>query len=203
MKKFFKSVVLAAVLLFGGASAADAAQVTVKSGDSLWEYQQQYNVPYQNIMSANNLKSDLILVGQNLTIPEGQLEKAEVQEPTNSGISNSEIDVLASLVRAEALGESMSGKIAVAAVVLNRVDSPEFPDTINGVIFEHNQFSPVANGSINQAADRDSYEAAKAAINGADPSNGAVYFYNPATASDHWIRTRPVTAVIDNHKFAK
>lgn len=201
--QLFKSVVLAGALIFGGTAAVEAADVTVKSGDTLWQLGRDYNVPYQEIMSANKLNSDLILVGQKLAIPEGRFSQAEAKGPMSSDYSQSEIDILASLVRAEALGESMDGKIAVAAVVLNRVESNEFPDTIQEVIYQQGQFSPVTNGSINQVADQESYIAVHRAIEGADPSNGAIYFFNPAFASDHWIRTRPVTAIIENHKFAK
>ena len=201
--QLFKSIALAGVLIFGGTTAVQAAEITVKSGDTLWQLGRDYNVPYQEIMSANNLNSDLILVGQKLAIPEGRFDPAENKKLVSADYSQSEIDILASLVRAEARGESINGKIAVAAVVLNRVESNEFPDTIRGVIYQRGQFSPVINGSINQVADQDSYTAVYEAIAGADPSNGAIYFFNPAIASDHWIRTRPVTAIIENHKFAK
>lgn len=200
--KFIKVSLLAISLTLGVPALTEASEVTVKKGDTLWKYGKTHGIPYQDIMKANGLSSDLIIVGQKLTIPDS---KTNVSAAQNSGtqVTGNEMDTLASLVTAEAKGESHVGKVAVAAVVLNRVNDGQFPNSITGVIYQRGQFSPVANGSINNAPAPGAYQAVKEAMNGHDPTNGAVYFYNPRIASDNWIRTRPVTAVIDNHKFAK
>ena len=124
-----------------------------------------------------------------------------------SSITNSSDmqELLARLINAEARGEPYKGQVAVGAVVLNRVKSSSFPDTISGVIYQKGQFSSVTDGQINKAIDKDStvYEAARDAINGVDPTNGCIYFYNPKTAKSSWIYTRPVVITIGKHSFAK
>lgn len=110
--------------------------------------------------------------------------------------------LLAKLVYAEARGESYKGKVAVAAVVLNRVRSSSFPNTVSGVVYQSKAFSSVSNGSINNTPDSESIRAALDALNGWDPTGGCLYFYNPRETSDRWIRTRTIKTVIGNHSFA-
>lgn len=134
---------------------------------------------------------------------------APVQEPVQPviSISEEEKDLFSRLVEAEAKGESYEGKVAVATVVLNRVDSPEFPNTIIGVINEvvgtSYAFSPVQNGEINQPASDESKLAVEEALTRTDRLNDCIYFYNPDIATDSWIRTREVVKTIDHHVFAK
>ena len=111
--------------------------------------------------------------------------------------------LLARLVYAEARGESYKGKVAVAAVALNRVRSSSFPNTISGVIYQSNAFESVSNGSINKKPDSDCLRAAREAMNGWDPTGGCLYFYNAAQVSTgSWIKSRTVKTVIGNHSFA-
>ena len=110
--------------------------------------------------------------------------------------------LLAKLVYAEARGESYKGQVAVAAVVLNRVASPQFPNTITGVIYQNGAFSCVSNGSINNTPDSSCIRAAREALNGWDPTGGCLYYYNAGLTSDAWIRTRTIVTVIGNHSFA-
>ena len=110
--------------------------------------------------------------------------------------------LLAKLVYAEARGEPYKGQVAVAAVVLNRVRSASFPNTISGVIYQRNAFTCVNNGSINNTPDSACIRAALDALNGWDPTGGCLYYYNPKTATDNWIRTRTVQTVIGRHSFA-
>lgn len=121
---------------------------------------------------------------------------------SGSGYISSDHRLLAKLVYAEARGESYKGKVAVAAVVLNRVRSSSFPNTVSGVIYQSKAFSCVSNGSINNTPNSDSIRAALDALNGWDPTGGCLYFYNPKKTSDAWIRTRTVKTVIGNHSFA-
>lgn len=111
--------------------------------------------------------------------------------------------LLARLVYAEARGESYKGQVAVAAVTLNRVSSSSFPNTLTGVVYQNGAYSCVSNGSINNTPDSTAIKAALDAMNGWDPTNGCLYYYNPRLTNDQWIRTRPVATVIGNHHFAK
>ncbi|MDO4740857.1 MAG: spore cortex-lytic enzyme [Eubacteriales bacterium] len=110
--------------------------------------------------------------------------------------------LLSKLVHAEARGESYKGQVAVAAVVLNRVRSSEFPKTISGVIYQSGAFTCVSNGSINNTPDASCIRAAREALNGWDPTGGCLYYYNPDATDDAWIRTRTVVTVIGRHHFA-
>ncbi|WP_332629045.1 cell wall hydrolase [Halalkalibacter flavus] len=117
-------------------------------------------------------------------------------------ISDEEKDLLAQLVHAEAKGEPYVGKVAVAEVVLNRVEHEEFPDTIEEVIYETNAFEPVLNNSIYEPADQDAYDAVEEALAYQGIEEDIVFFYNPETATSDWIFTREVVKVIGNHAFA-
>lgn len=122
---------------------------------------------------------------------------------TGGTASNSDLNLLAHLVYAEARGEPYSGQVAVAAVVLNRVKNTSFPNTVAGVIYERGAFSVVADGQINLQPNQTAISAARDALNGWDPTYGAIYYFNPNTATNGWIWSRPVTVVIGNHRFCK
>ena len=116
--------------------------------------------------------------------------------------NESETYLLGRLVHGEARGEPYVGKVAVAAVVLNRVKSPSFPNTISGVIYQSGAFDAVSDGQINLTPDEDSLRAARDALNGWDPTGGCLYYYNPATATNGWIWSRIVQLSIGKHNFA-
>jgi N-acetylmuramoyl-L-alanine amidase len=118
-------------------------------------------------------------------------------------LSSRDIELLARLVYAEGRGEPYEGQVAIAAVVLNRIESPIFPDTVREVILAPNAFSPVRNGHVPKKTNDTARKAVWDAINGKDPSKGSLYFYNPKTATSDWIRTRPQTVRIANHVFAR
>ncbi|WP_246941747.1 cell wall hydrolase [Bacillus pinisoli] len=117
-------------------------------------------------------------------------------------VSDEEKKLLARLVSAEAKGEPYKGKVAVAEVVLNRVEHEQFPDSIKEVIYEENQFEPVRNNSIQQPAGQEAIKAVEEALHEQENQTEALYFYNPDTASDNWIRDREVITKIGNHVFA-
>lgn len=172
----------------------DASSYTVKSGDSLWKIANNYGVSLASLQQSNNNIGHMIYPGQSIMIP--------------STLSTSDQDLIARMVQAEAKGESYAGKVAVATVILNRVDHKEFPNTVSGVIYErsaggHYAFTPVQNGTINQAADAESKRAVKEALAYRGQGQGSIYFYNPTTAKSSWILTREVTITIGNHRFAK
>lgn len=120
------------------------------------------------------------------------------------GISQADIQLMERVVFAEAQGEPYQGQVAVAAVILNRIKSPDFPNTISQIIYQPRAFESVSNGSIwKKQPDTSAKRAVQDAINGSDPSNGALYFYNPATATSSWVKTalQPIKQ-IGKHTFA-
>ncbi len=117
--------------------------------------------------------------------------------------SSSDIWLLAKVIEAEARGESYTGQVAVGAVVLNRVESASFPDSISGVVYQAGAFSAVTDSNWSVSPSATSRKAAQDAINGWDPSYGCLYYYNPAKTSNRWIRTRPVVTTIGSHVFCK
>ncbi len=121
---------------------------------------------------------------------------------TNVGQSSSDLNLLAKCVHAEARGESYIGQVAVAAVILNRVRSASFPNSIAGVIYQPWAFTCVNDGQINLAANQTAIKAAQDALNGWDPTYGALYYYNPRTATSSWIYSRKTTVTIGQHVFA-
>ncbi|MGV3466132.1 MAG: cell wall hydrolase [Heyndrickxia sp.] len=140
-------------------------------------------------------------------VKEEKAKQEKAKDEYSVKISSKEKDLLSRLVQAEAKGEPFKGKIAVATVVLNRLESPEFPDTITGVIQQKvgdcYAFSPVQNGEIKKPASKDSKKAVEAALQRKDRLHDSIYFYNPEIATDTWIRTRDVVTTIGNHVFAK
>ena len=111
------------------------------------------------------------------------------------------IELLARVINGEARGEPYEGQVAVGAVVLNRVDHPSFPNSIAGVVYQKGAFTAVDDGQINAEMYASSRRAARDALNGWDPTGGAIYYYNPKTATNKWIRTREVICTIGEHVF--
>ena len=119
----------------------------------------------------------------------------------SGGASSSQVDLLARLISAEARGEPYSGQVAVGAVVLNRIAHPSFPNTLSGVIYQSGAFTCITDGQFNQPVAESAYRAARDALNGVDPSGGAIYYFNPSTATSSWIWSRPLITVIGKHRF--
>ncbi|ERN52926.1 cell wall hydrolase [Alkalihalophilus marmarensis] len=196
MKKYILPICAGIALAFTANQTADAASHshTVQKGDTLYQLGQQYSVTVESIKELNNKETSALQVGETLSLP--------------AAITTEERELLSRLVHAEAQGEPYAGKVAVATVVLNRVDHPEFPDTIKEVINEigpsgHYAFSPVQNGMINQQADDEAKQAVQEAIAFQSDSQGSIYFYNPEIATNHWIGTQTETVRIGKHVFAK
>lgn len=118
-----------------------------------------------------------------------------------SGSNSSDVALLARLISAEARGEPYSGQVAVGAVVLNRMEHPSFPNTMSGVIYQPGAFTCIDDGQFNQPVASSCYQAARDAINGWDPSGGAIYYFNPSTATSSWIWSRPLIVTIGKHRF--
>lgn len=121
----------------------------------------------------------------------------------SSSTNSNDVNLLARLVYGEARGEPYAGQVAVAAVVLNRVKSSSFPNTIAGVIYQKGAFNVVDDGQINLSPNSTAKKAAQDALNGWDPSYGAIYYFNPNTATNKWIWSRPMTVTIGKHRFCK
>jgi len=120
------------------------------------------------------------------------------------GLKQSDINLLARVIAAEARGESYTGQVAVGAVILNRVRHPSFPDTVSGVVYQRGAFTCMTDGQFSSISVPESCtKAARAAANGWDPSGGAIYYYNPAKTANAWIRSRPVVTTIGSHVFCK
>ncbi|WP_018085870.1 cell wall hydrolase [Desulfurispora thermophila] len=210
------ALVLSCSVLLNGAQAgvepdcgtrqvkSNSACYTVRPGDTLSGIARQMGVPLAALMRANRLSSSTIYPDQILVVPGHQVDW---EAALSRGFSRQDVYWLAKAIYAEARGEPFAGQVAVGAVILNRVKSGEFPDSIAEVILQQGkgtyQFSPVQDGSIKLEPDEMALQAAVQAICGWDPTGGALFFYNPHTATDTWIRTLPVVARIGNHVFAR
>ena len=123
---------------------------------------------------------------------------------SNSSSSyNSNLNLLSRVIYGESRGEPYTGQVAVGAVVMNRVKSSSFPNTISGVVYQSGAFDAVKDGQINLTPDSTAKKAAQDALNGWDPSYGAIYYFNPSTATNKWIWSRPMTVTIGKHRFCK
>lgn len=132
------------------------------------------------------------------------MEKLGIPTTSTSSSSNAQdndLYLLAKVISAEARGEPYIGQVAVGAVILNRIKHPSFPNTLAGVVYQPGAFTCMTDGQINEPIADSAYRAAKDAMNGSDPSGGAIYYFNPATATSAWIRSRPLITVIGNHRF--
>ncbi|MDD4169658.1 MAG: cell wall hydrolase [Desulfotomaculaceae bacterium] len=176
---------------------------TIQKGDTLYDIAMEYKVPVPELMRANNLSGSLIIPGQVLVLPG---KNAGENSLSRRNVSREDLMLLARVIHAEARGESFEGQVAVGAVILNRLANPHFPKTIREIIYQRNnlvyQFSPVGDGSIKLEPNERAVQAAVQALDGNDPTGGALFFYNPDISSDKWIRTLPVMTRIGNHVFA-
>ena len=122
---------------------------------------------------------------------------------SSSSSNSSDVNLLARVIYGEARGEPYAGQVAVGAVILNRVKSSQFPNTIAGVVYQSGAFDAVSDGQVNLTPDSTAKKAAQDALNGWDPSYGAIYYFNPNTATNKWIWSRPLTVTIGKHRFCK
>ena len=162
--------------------------------NSLWKNRQN------KIIMKKNLKKFLIILFVFLVSIYVNKIKAE-----NSSGNTSDVQLLARAINGEARGESYEGQVAVGAVILNRVKHSEFPNTIAGVIYQPGAFTAVSDGQINVPIDESSsvVKAAQDALNGWDPTNGCIYYFNPNTATNKWIWSKQIVTTIGKHNFCK
>jgi LysM repeat protein len=172
---------------------------SVEAGNNIDTIASRFNTSAWDIRLYNNLTSDILQPGQVLKIP---LMVPDEELKEGMDITTKELDLLARAVFSEARGEPFAGQVAVAGVILNRVRSEFFPNTIEGVIFQPWQFTAVEDGQFWLEPNQVAYIAARAALEGWDPSRGAIYYYNPDMAVDDWIFYRDVIVEIGDHYFA-
>lgn len=180
---------------------------TIKTYDILMEEDkeesaatvQQKTTP-QELQQNSNSKSDQNKAETNSIASRGLL--LEDRKQNNDAITKNDLELLARLIYAEARGENFEGQVAVGAVVLNRLKDTHFPKTIQDVVFQPGAFTAVVDKQIHLTPDEEAYRAAEAALSGKDPTGGALYYFNPKTATDRWIKSRPVIKQIGNHTFS-
>lgn len=189
---------------------ADYASHRVVSGESLYKLAKQYGCTVSEIKKLNGLSGNVIQPGQILKMPAGGRKTgsnttAKVTSSRGGAYqrtyTQAEWDMLAQVVYGEARGEIYDGQVAVAAVVLNRMEHDGFPDTMRGVVFQKNAFTCVSDGQYYMTPDRTAYQAALEAMQGTDPTGGCLYYWNPVTATSRWIWTRTIETRIGNHVF--
>ncbi len=172
---------------------AGAASYTIEPGDTFQSIAKEHGVTMKNLQIANNRSGFNLMAGETIDIP--------------NSVSHADRELMAKLVNAEAKGEPYAGKVAVATVVLNRVDANEFPDTVRDVIYERTggyyAFSPVLDGPINEEYTEEDMAAVEEAIAFRGQGNGTLYFYNPDKAESSWVFSRETILTIGDHRFAK
>ncbi len=153
----------------------------------------------KNGLTADGIVGNATAKAMGITLSGGSSSTGTTTKPSN--VSNSDLYLLSCCIYGEARGESYTGKVAVAAVILNRVASSKFPNSISGVIYQTGAFTCVSDGQINLGTNDECTRAAQDAMNGWDPSGGALYYFNPATATSKWIWSRPQIVTIGKHIF--
>lgn len=149
---------------------------------------------------SNGLAEDGI-VGKNTLAALGMFNTGASSSSAGAASQSATVTLLARVISAEARGEPYAGQVAVGAVILNRVEHPSFPSTIAGVVYQPGAFTCMVDGQIDQPVAESAVRAAQEALSGADPSGGAIYYFNPSTATSAWIWSRPLIKTIGNHRF--
>ncbi len=167
-----------------------------------WGY---YSGQIDGIFGSETKKAVLSFQKKNGLTPDGIAGKKTLAAMgifgADDGSASSDYQLLARIISAEARGEPYIGQVAVGAVVLNRIEHPSFPDTLSGVVYQKGAFSCLYDGQFNEPISESAYKAATDAINGLDPSGGAIYYYNPQKSTNKWIFNRPIITTIGAHRF--
>lgn len=212
------SIILVACLLVTGLTMTfpmekvEASGTILKFGDRyglVWDLQHRlqqlgfYTSNTDGIFGSHTQQAVLKFQMRNGLLADGIVGTKTWRSLRNLTYTENEIEMLAKLVHGEARGESFEGKVAVAAVIFNRLNSSKFPNTVQGVIFEPRAFTAIDDGQYYVTPDAESYRAVYLAIRGWDPTDGALYYFNPDTATSAWIWTRPQIKKIDQHIYTR
>ncbi|MBQ8550482.1 MAG: spore cortex-lytic enzyme [Clostridia bacterium] len=214
MKKTIKILCLTLIYIICIAPSVFSLSKIGSRGDEVLKIQQKLNALGYGIISEDGIfgtetqkalmrfQSDYGLTVDGIA-GEWTLRSLGIKENNNAHYSSADYELLARIISAEARGEPYSGQVAVGAVILNRIAHPSFPETISGVIYQPGAFSCLYDGQFYEPIASSAYSAARDALNGVDPSGGAIYYYNPRTATNKWIRSRPVITTIGRHVFCE
>ncbi|MFW6238187.1 MAG: cell wall hydrolase [Halanaerobiales bacterium] len=204
-KNMMITIIVFVLITIAGTFSANAAwQYTVRPGDTLWRVARRYGTTVNAVKNASGYWNDRVSPGQVLTIPTGGSSSAVSTGGRVGYMTAEERNLFARVIEAEAGGEPYTGKVAVASVLLNRVEDPEFPNTLKGVIYESHAFEAVTNGMIwRKVPGNDSYRAINHALNGWDPSYGSRFFWNPYVRVSRWVWSRPIVVQYGKHVFAR
>ncbi len=215
----FLSLLLAVVLTVGLLTTAGAAASYKKgsSGDTVTQIQKKlkqwgyYDGAVDGVYGSGTEKAVKAFQKKNGLTVDGKVGSATLAAlgisggssggNASGGSTGGDVALLARLISAEARGEPYTGQVAVGAVVLNRVEHPSFPNTISGVIYQSNAFTCLYDGQWDEPVADSAYKAAREALAGADPTGGAIYYFNPVTATSKWIWSRPHIITIGKHRF--
>ena len=215
MKHYFKIIIMALIMLsvfsvcVSALSKMGSRSEEVRSIQQVLKNQGYYTGNIDGIFGTatknaviafqreNGLKVDGIAGKETLKA----LNITDANYDSYGGYSSSDYELLARIISAEARGEPYLGQVAVGAVVLNRIEHPSFPDTLSGVVYQKGAFSCLNDGQFYEPISDSAYKAATDAINGLDPSGGAIYYYNPVKSTNKWIFSRPVITTIGDHRF--
>lgn len=212
MKKYVKIIVFALILTLSLCIPIKAVSKIGSSGSEVSQIQSElknrgyYKGNINGIYGTQTKNAVIAFQKDNGLTADGIAGKNTLSalNITNSNVYNSaDYELLARIISAEARGETYLGQVAVGAVVLNRVEHPSFPDTVSGVVYQSGAFSCLYDGQFYEPIADSAYSAARDALNGLDPTGGAIYYYNPTTATAKWIFSRPVITTIGNHVFCE
>lgn len=184
------------LIIDGNAKNTTGGNYTVKSGDSLYKIAASYGISVSALKEMNGLTADRIYVGQVLCT-NGNCN-------VTSSLSETEIYLLAKMIYAEARGESYKGQVAVGAVIMNRIESDQFPNTLTEVLYQKNQFTAISDGQFDALSpDSTATAAAYDAAAGVDPTYGSLFYWNPQKTSNAYLSAKTILVTIGNHVFAK
>ncbi|WP_416150362.1 cell wall hydrolase [Salipaludibacillus sp. HK11] len=174
----------------------------VSEGDALSYIGKRFGVELEDLYSYNpDLEENLVITGSTINLVGGYTSNNNLTDSQRTALNANDRDLIERLVHAEARGQEYKGKVAVAEVVFNRVDSNDFPNSVNEVIMEERQFEPIASGTINNNPDAETKEAVQEALEGTDFVEGALFFWNPTIATSRWLEEKKVVTQIDSHEF--
>lgn len=210
MNKTFKILAIALIFMFLLCISVNALSKIGSTGSEVSKIQSRlkewgyYNGAVDGIFGTATRDAVIKFQKANGLTPDGIVGSktlAAIGIGGGSSYNSADYELLARIISAEARGETYLGQVAVGAVVLNRIEHPSFPDTISGVVYQNGAFSCLYDGQFYEPISNSAYSAARDALNGLDPSGGAIYYYNPKTATNKWIRSRPVITTIGRHIF--